>query len=181
MKYFLKIVIIILLLLPISIISIIMFSNGENQYSKNIKINAPIQLVNVLFEDIYNMEIYLKETKEVILIEGADREKNAKYKIISEYEGQEMEMTGTLLKNDLPDSLVMLYEMNGVVNIMTQRHEKITEYETLIINKQEFQIESGFMKLILFLNPKIFQQQTEIYLKAFKNFVEKQQQIKTTN
>ena len=87
-----------------------------------------------------------------------------------------MVMRGKLIKNDLPDSLVMQYEMPGVVNIMTQKHEKITNQKTLVINKQEFQF-AGFMKILAFFQPpgfnlEAFKERSNTYLKSFKDFVE---------
>ena len=87
-----------------------------------------------------------------------------------------MEMLGTLKSNHLPDSLTMWYEMDGVLNIVTQKHQKISEYKTLVVNQQEFQF-YGIMKIIGFFKPtgfntEAFKTQTRIYLNAFKDFVE---------
>ena len=70
----------------------------------------------------------------------------------------------------------MWYEMDGVLNIVTQKHQKISEYKTLVVNQQEFQF-YGIMKIIGFFKPtgfntEAFKTQTRIYLNAFKDFVE---------
>tara|TARA_B100001250_G_C19710118_1_gene748781 strand:+ start:487 stop:963 length:477 start_codon:yes stop_codon:yes gene_type:complete len=152
------------------------FDDGNLKYSSHIEINKPIDLVDVLFEDIYNMQKYMPGTQEVTLISGKDKESGAKYKIIVTAGTESMEMIGTLKNNHLPDSLTMTYEMPGVLNIMTQKHQKISETKTLIINQQEFQF-SGFMKILAFFQPSgfnidAFKQQSNIYLNSFKAFVE---------
>lgn len=115
-------------------------------------------------------------TKDVILIDGVDGVEGAKYKIIVEMGEESMEMKGTLKDYSLPDSITFVYEMPGVVNTMTQKHHVISGNRTLIINEQEFQF-SGIMKIIAFFEPEgfnlnSFQAQTQIYLEAFKSFVE---------
>ncbi len=176
MKIALKILITILIIIPIFLLSILLFSKGSIKYTETIEVEQPIELVNRLFANIYTMKEYMPGTKEIILTEGKDGEKGAKYKFIWDTGNEEMEIYGTLKSNNLPDSLTILYEMPGTLNIMTQKHERISGYKTLVINQQEFQFH-GIMKIIAFfepagLNTDAFQTQTTIYLNAFKEFVE---------
>ena len=176
MKTVLKIIIAILLFIPLFCASILVFDDGNLKYAEKIEINQPVDLVNLLFEDIYNMKKYMPGTQEVLLISGKNKEPGAKYKIIVTAGTESMEMIGTLKKNNLPDSLTMTYEMPGVVNIMTQKHQKISDTKTLIVNQQEFQF-SGLMKIVAFFQPSgfnldAFKKQSNIYLNSFKNFVE---------
>ena len=178
MKKALKIVIIILIIIPIFLLSILLFTKGTINYTEKIEIEQPIELVSQLFADIYRMKEYMPGTKDIILTEGKDGVKGAKYKFIWEMGDEHMEMYGTLKSNHLPDSLTMWYEMPGVLNIMNQKHEKISEHKTLVINQQEFQFH-GIMKMIAFFEPTGFNEesfkiQTKIYLKAFKDFDESQ-------
>ena len=118
----------------------------------------------------------MSETKDIILISGEDGEEGSKYKIIITMGVDSMEMSATIKNNDLPDSLTMFYEMPGVLNIMKQRHRKISEQKTLIINEQEFQFK-GLMKIMAFFEPKgfnldAFKAQSRIYLEAFKKYME---------
>ena len=179
MKKALKIVIIILIALPLFLLSILLFSKGNIKYTETIEIEQPIELVNQLFSNIYTMKEYMPGTKEIILMDGEDGVAGAKYKFIWDMGDEDMELYGTLKANNLPDSLIMCYEMAGVVNIMTQKHKKISEHKTLIINQQEFQF-YGIMKMIAFFQPtgfntKDFQTQTKLYLNRFKKFIEYQQ------
>jgi len=176
MKKTLKIIIIILILIPIFLLSILLFSKGNIKYSETIEIEQPIALINQLFQDIHTMKEYMPGTKEILLTDGVEGVEGAKYKIILEIGDDYMEMNATLKNNNLPDSLTMWYEMPGVLNIMTQKHARISKQKTLIINEQEFQF-YGMMKIIAFFKPKgfnieAFRTQSKIYLNAFKQFVE---------
>ena len=178
MKTILKIIIIILILIPLLLGLILVFDNGTLKYSEEITINQSIDIVNTLFEDIYNMKKYMPGTKAIVLISGTDREENANYKITIEAGDQTMDMNAVLKKNNLPDSLQIYYKMPGVLNIMTQRHKKISEEKTLIINEQEFQFK-GVMKILAFFQPpgfnlEAFKKQSKIYLVEFKKFTEQQ-------
>ena len=87
-----------------------------------------------------------------------------------------MTMQATLLNNNLPDSISYMYESNGVKNTMIQKHHPISNNQTLIINKQKFEF-YGLMKILTFLKLKgfklsDFQNQSKIYLKEFKSFIE---------
>lgn len=178
MKNILKIIIMILIIIPVFLLSILFFSKGNIKYSETIEIEQPIELVNELFQDIYTMKVYMPGTKDIILTEGKDGVEGAKYKFILEIGDEDMEITGILQTNNLPNSLIMWYKMPGVLNIVTQKHEKISENKTLVINQQEFKFH-GVMKMIVFFAPKgfnieDFKIQSKIYLNAFKQFVENQ-------
>jgi len=180
MKKILKIIIIILILIPLFLGCILLFDDGNVKYSEEIEIHTSIKLVDTLCSNIYNMTKYMPGTQDVILISGQDLKEGSKYKLIIELEDTTMEMAGTLSINNLPDSLIMIYEMPGVLNIMTQRHKAISEEKTLVINEQEFQFK-GFMKILAFFQPpgfnlEAFKKQSRIYLIAFKEFVENNNQ-----
>ena len=98
MKTVLKIIIAILLFIPLFCASILVFDDGNLKYAEKIEINQPVDLVNLLFEDIYNMKKYMPGTQEVLLISGKNKEPGAKYKIIVTAGTESMEMIGTLKK-----------------------------------------------------------------------------------
>ena len=52
MKKALKIVIIILIILPIFLLSILLFSKGTIKYTETIEIEQPIELVSQLFSEL---------------------------------------------------------------------------------------------------------------------------------
>ena len=176
MKKFLKISLLVVSIPVLFFIGILLFDNGKLQYEERIEIEKPIDVVVDLFGDINNMKKYMPETKDIILLEGTDGEEGAKYLIVVEYEGETMEMTSTLLEKKLPEKITYSYESNGVLNIMTQKHQKSSDNTTLVINEQQFEFR-GLLKIISFFepegfSPESFKQRSRLYLQSFKKFVE---------
>ena len=176
MKTILKSIIIVLIFIPLFLGLILFFYDGKLEYVKEIEVNANIEDVNAMFEDIYNMKKYMPETEDILLISGKKNREGSKYRIMISSGKESVEILGTLINNNLPHKLTMCYEMPGVINTMEQKHAEIKDDKTLIISKQKFQF-SGLMKIISFFEPEgfnieAFQEQTNIYLRSFKNLVE---------
>lgn len=176
MKKLLQIIIIILLIIPIFFGIILLFHNSNIYYSKKIEVGVPIHKVDSIFENIYNMKYYMPETKSIKLINGKDNIEGSEYEITIIVDSDSMKMTGMLIKNDLPNNLIMQYEVLGMTNTMTQKHQKMSEEKTLIIHKQKFEFK-GLLKIITFFvpsrfNQETFQKQSDLYLNSFKKFLE---------
>mgnify|MGYP001185259323 FL=1 len=176
MKQILKIIIIILIIIPVFFFSIVLFDSGTIEYEETINIEASTNTLDAFIGDIYNMKKYMDGDFDIVLIEGEHTKANAIYNIIWKMDSDSMTMQATLLNNNLPDSISYIYESNGVKNTMTQKHHPISNNQTLIINKQKFEF-YGLMKILTFLKVKgfklsDFQNQSRIYLKEFKSFIE---------
>jgi NRPS condensation-like uncharacterized protein len=61
--------------------------------------------------------------------------------------------------------------MNGVVNTISNKFEKISENQTRYYTENEFKFH-GFMQFVAFLMPGAFKRQSQKYLDAFKKFAE---------
>ena len=85
---------------------------------------------------------------------------------------REMQMTETILKNNLPEEFTGVYETPGVENIQVNRFEETTEGHTRYICETEFKFERLSMKIISKLFPGAFKKQTLKFMNSFKNFVE---------
>ena len=180
MKILLKTIIIILIIIPLFFGGIILFTNSEIKYIEKIEIDQSVYIVDEFFSDIQNMKKYMPGTKEIILTGGEDGEVGAEYKIVWEMGKESIEMKAFLQQSNLPDSITYIYTATGVVNTMTQKHKKINDQKTLIINEQEFQFH-GIMKILTFLNIngfKIedFKKQSQLYLKNFKEVIQEETQ-----
>jgi len=176
MKTILKSIIVVLIFIPLFLGSILFFYDGNLEYTKEIEVNVNIEHVNAMFKNIYNMKNYMPEAEDIILIKGENNIEGSKYRIMISTGDDSVEVLATLTNNNLPHNLTMIYEMPGVINTMEQKHEEIEDNKTLIINKQKFKF-SGLMKIISFFEPEgfnleSFQEQTNIYLRSFKNFTE---------
>lgn len=143
------------------------------KYTVEIDINKPIDEIVELFN---NTEHYFKWMQGLQSIEPLSGELGAvgsksvyKFKM----DKREIEMTETIIENNLPEAFITSYEAKGVYNIVSNGFKKIDEQNTKYISKQEFRFK-GFMKIIGFLMPGSFKKQSMTYLKAFKQFAENQ-------
>lgn len=84
---------------------------------------------------------------------------------------RKIEMTETILKNDLPSTFISTYEADGVYNYQKNTFEIIDENSTKWTAFNEFKF-SGFMKAIGFLMPGAFKKQSRQYMEDFKSFAE---------
>ena len=82
-------------------------------------------------------------------------------------------MIEEVLSNNLPIEKKLQYTSNGILNIVTNKFEKISENKTRFINEQEF-IFNIYMKLLFYFSKSSLMYQTRLYLNNFKDFVEKQ-------
>lgn len=89
---------------------------------------------------------------------------------------REIEMTETILRNDLPYEFESTYEAKGVYNIQKTKFNKIDENTTEWISENEFQF-SGFMKLIGWTMPSSFKKQSYQFMEDFKAFAENEKKL----
>ncbi|MEE9407092.1 MAG: hypothetical protein V3V28_03345 [Polaribacter sp.] len=87
----------------------------------------------------------------------------------------EMELTETILKNELPNSFSAFYFHKHTENTMTSTFITLDENITELSAEIDYTALKGFMvKIIAFLFPSFFKKQVQKWLKNFKVFVEKQ-------
>jgi len=141
------------------------------KYQHEITINRSRDEVVEKFSDPENMEhwqkgfIFMKPINGEL---GADGSQNLlKYDMGK----REVEMTETILKNNLPNEFSATYEAKGVYNFQINRFKETAEGHTLWIADNEFKF-GGFMKLIGWFMPGAFKKQSYKYMQDFKAFVE---------
>jgi len=171
-----KKILLIILSFPITLVLYILLFSGDVKYSEEIVINANIDTVVALFDNPYNMKEYMEGFENYKLLEGKINEVGAKAEIIINFvepgkEEQKIVMIEEIVTNNLPLEKTIIYTANGVYNIVNNRIIKISETQTKFINEQEFRF-NGYMKIIGFFMPSAFRQQSRVYLKNFKAFVE---------
>ena len=89
---------------------------------------------------------------------------------------REVEMTETIIKNNLPDAFSATYEAKGVYNYQKHKFSPTLEKHTLWSTDNEFQF-SGFMKVLGWFMPGAFRKQTRKYMEDFKAFVEEEKSV----
>ena len=168
--------IIIILSFPITLVLYILLFSGNVKYSEEIVINANIDTVSALFDNPYNMKDYMQGIESYTVLSGNIREVGAKSELIVKYVEEnevisKIVMIEEIITNNLPDEKIVSYTADGVYNIVSNRLVKVSENQTKFINQQEFEFK-GYMKVVGFFMPSIFKQQSRLYLKSFKEFVE---------
>ncbi len=171
-----KKIVLILLTFPITLILYIFLFTGNLQYSEEIEINAHVDTVVALFDNPYNMKDYMDGIESYTLLSGDLREVGAKSEIVAAYIEKDVVkrkivMIEEIITNNLPNEKKVTYTSDKVHNIVTNRMVKISENQTRFINEQEFEFK-GFMKILAFFMPSAFKEQSRVYLKSFKKFVE---------
>ena len=147
------------------------------EYSKEIIINLPRNEVINKMENPDNFKHWQDGFISHKHISGQAGSEGARSKLAYKMGKREIEMTETILKNNLPDELHTTYEAKGVFNIQKNYFEEVDENTTKWISYNEFQF-SGFMKLIGFLMPGAFEKQSAKYMKDFKAFAEEGKSIR---
>lgn len=94
------------------------------------------------------------------------------YKLLFQFGRRKMEMTETILRNELPAHFDGTYKMKGVFNTIRNSFEKEGPSSTRWVSDVEFRF-SGLMKIIAFFMKDDFKKQSEIIMSNFKKFVEK--------
>ena len=122
------------------------------------------------------MKEYMEGIESYKLISGNIREVGAKSEIVAAYIEEDVVkrkivMIEEIITNNLPEEKKVTYTANGVYNIVTNSFIRITDDKTKFINEQEFEFK-GYMKVMGFFMPSAFKEQSRVYLKNFKEFVE---------
>lgn len=142
------------------------------KYTCSIQINAPLETVVALWEN----EAYFKEWQDgfesITHFEGIPNTKDAKAKIVLN-DKQRIELTETILSNNLPHEKIALYEHVHMTNTQTTRFKSLDDQTTLYTSEVEYIQFNGWMiKLIAKLFPGKFKGQSQKWMNQFKSFVE---------
>ncbi len=83
-----------------------------------------------------------------------------------------IDMKETITLENLPNEIHFTFDTKSVYNIQENHFEILSNGHTLWVAKNEFNF-SGFMKIMGFLMPNAFKKQSYSYMKAFKDYAEK--------
>ena len=142
------------------------------KYSCSIQINLPIDKTVKLWSDEQHFSKWQDGFVRIEHLKGEPNTKGAKSKIL--FSGkQEMELIETILVNNLPEEKTALYEHKHMSNTQTSRFFAEDENSTTYISEVEYIIFNGFLiRLFAKLFPSKFKQQSEKWIKQFKEFAE---------
>tara|TARA_B100001939_G_C16873928_1_gene587712 strand:+ start:309 stop:833 length:525 start_codon:yes stop_codon:yes gene_type:complete len=170
--------VIIILTFPITLVLYILLFSGNIKYSEEIIINSNIEKVIDLFDNPYNMKQYMYGFEGYTVIKGNLNEIGTISEININFNDNgkkesKIIMIEEILSNNLPIEKKLQYTSNGILNIVTNKFEEISENETKFINEQEF-VFNTYMKLLFYFSKSSLKYQTRLYLNNFKDFVENQ-------
>ncbi|WP_397362613.1 hypothetical protein [Olleya sp. R77988] len=134
-----------------------------------IDINTNIKSVSEAFLNPDNLKHYQDGFKSKTLISGSTGHEGAKSKMVYE----KLELIETIIKNDLPNEFIGLYEHKHMTNTMTVRFKELDANKTRYTSLIEYTKFNGFViKIIAKLFPGMFKKQVQKWLNQFKIFVE---------
>lgn len=141
------------------------------KYKQEIIIHRPLNEVVQRFDDVDNMDKWMKGLVSFEHLSGTQGQTGARSKLKFQMGNREIEMIETITVRNLPHEFSGTYDAKGVHNIVKNYFEKLSENQTRYIVDNEFQMK-GMMKLMACLMPNAFKKQSFQYMKDFKKFVE---------
>lgn len=140
------------------------------KYTIEVDINQPIDKVVSLFNDADNLKKWMDGLESYEHLSGTPGKEGAQARMVFQMGQRRIEMTETVLKNNLPEEYSGSYETKGVYNLQHNHFQPLVDNKTKYIAENEFKF-SGWMKLMGFASGP-FKKQTLKYMNAFKEFAE---------
>ena len=138
------------------------------RYELATEIHKPLDHVIRLFAD---RDLMPRWQPGLISQEQTESDPHPRYKLKFAFGRRKMDMTETVLKNELPDCYETQYQMKGVQNRIINRFSSggpgVTKWE--LTTEYRF---SGLMKIVAAFMKDGFKQQTVIIMNNFKRYAE---------
>lgn len=143
------------------------------KYTISIIIDRPLDKVIELYDNPDNLKEWMEGLQSFEHISGTPGQVGARSKLVYKMGKRHIEMIETVTVRRLPHEFSGTYEADGVFNIVKNKFEKLSDTKTKYVTEQEFEFK-GMMKYFSILMPWAFKKQSMKYLKAFKDFAERQ-------
>ena len=139
------------------------------KFTCSIDIESPKHKVAEIFANPDNLKHVQEGFKSKTLISGNEGEVGAVSKMVYE----KLELIETIIKNDLPDAFLALYEHKYTVNTMKVQFEALNELRTRYTSEIHYTKFNGLMiKIMAKLFPGFFKKQVLKWMQLFKVYVE---------
>jgi hypothetical protein len=143
------------------------------KYTVEIIVKVPLNEFIKKFDNPDNMKHWQRGLISTEHISGNPGEYGSKMKLKYLLGKRKMELIETVTHRKLPHEFHGTYDTKGIQTIQENYFEQTPEGHTKWISKSEF-IPLGFiMRAMIILMPGAFKKQSMLYMKDFKNFVEK--------
>lgn len=138
-------------------------------YRHEIVINKPLEEVIRVFSNRATIPLWQPG---LLSSDPVENQPYPTYKLLFQFGRRKMEMTETILRNELPTHFDGTYKMKGVLNTIRNSFEKNGPTSTRWVSDVEFRF-TGLMKIIAFFMKDDFKKQSEIIMLNFKKYVER--------
>ncbi|WP_353778699.1 SRPBCC family protein [Winogradskyella sp. 3972H.M.0a.05] len=140
------------------------------KFSCHVDINAPVDKVVDIFMDPDNLEHVQEGFRSKELISGEAGKEGA----VSNMVYEKFDLKETILKSNLPEEFLGLYEHKHMTNTMKVSFEALDDSTTRYHSEIDYTIMKGFiLKLLAKLFPGMFKKQVLKWMNLFKDFAEK--------
>ena len=143
------------------------------KYQSEIEIDLPRDRVIELFDNKDNLKHWQEGFVSLEHLSGTPGNVGAKSEIKYKMGRRNIEMTETILRNNLPEEFSFQFEAKGVWNEVENYFEIMDSERTKWIIKNDFR-GKGMIAVMMFLMPGMFKKQTLKFMNAFKSFAENQ-------
>lgn len=145
------------------------------RFKSSIDINKPKDEVAKIFANPTYLHEYQDGFVKKELVSGVEGQDGAVSNMFYKQGKRELELTETIVKNDLPDSFEGFYHHKHMDNTMKCTFMALNDVTTRYDSEFEYTRVSWIIpKLMFMLFPSMFKKQGEKWMKQFKEFVEKQ-------
>lgn len=142
------------------------------RYQVETVINLPREEVVKIFDNPDNLSKWQPTLVSMKHISGKEGEPGAKSRMVYKRGNGTMEMTETIVTRNLPEEFTANYETDGVLNINRNYFHAVSDTQTRWVTDTEFQFSSFMMKVMGFVLPFVFKNQTREFMDNFKNLAE---------
>lgn len=143
------------------------------KFGSSVEIDLPREKVVALFLDPNNIKEYQEGFIKKELVSGAVGEAGSISKLYFKNGKHEMELTETIVSNNLPDSLEVLYHHEHMDNTYVTSFIALSANKTKYVTAGEYTRINWIMpKLMSILFPGMYRKPAEKWMQNFKTFVE---------
>lgn len=143
------------------------------KFTTSVEINSPLEKVVKLFENPDNLGEWQEGFVSLTPISGKPGMTGAKSRIIFKNKKHTIELTETILSNNLPAEMKAIYEHKHMTNTMSNRFIALENDRTRYENEIHYTKLSLMPKIMSLIRPSIFTKPVQKWQNNFKEFVER--------
>lgn len=145
------------------------------KFTCTVHINKPQHIVAEFFANVEHLGEYQEGFQKKELVSGEPWQEGTVSKLYYQNGKRKMELTETILKNDLPNEFLAEYFHTHTENTMKSTFTIISPTETRYDAEIHYtKFKGAIVKIMAFLFPSFFKKQVQKWLNNFKIFVENQ-------